>query len=212
MQPIRLLSALTLSLLLAACASVPDTPLPDSLTNQPPADWTKRQAMLEDLNHWVLQGKLAVRQPDDSGSAVINRWQQDNDQYSLMLSSAFLGMGRTELEGMPGFITLTLSDGKVYRSNDPQELIKAATGWQFPIHSLSWWIKGVPAPDGDYELLFDQQGVLAAIRQQGWDIRIDRRNAFIDGYPPLPSRITAFKEDRRIRLVVTDWQTTQTAP
>ena len=129
-----------------------------------------------------------------------------------MLSSAFLGMGRTELEGMPGFITLTLSDGKVYRSNDPQELIKAATGWQFPIHSLSWWIKGVPAPDGDYELLFDQQGVLAAIRQQGWDIRIDRRNAFIDGYPPLPSRITAFKEDRRIRLVVTDWQTTQTAP
>ena len=102
MQPIRLLSAFTLSLLLAACASVPDTPLPDGLTNQPPADWAKHQAMLGDLNHWVLQGKLAVRQPDDSGSAVINRWQQDNDQYSLMLSSAFLGMGRTELEGMPG--------------------------------------------------------------------------------------------------------------
>lgn len=204
----RLQYALTLALTLtlAACASVPKSPLPEGLTNQPPADWAQRSQTLARLTQWELQGKLAIKQPDDSGSAIINQWRQMDEQYHLLLSSAFLGVGRTELQGMPGFLTLTMPDGKAYRSNDPQALIEAATGWQFPLESLTWWIRGLPSPEGDFELLFDNSGQLAAIRQQGWDIRIDRWNAFIDGYPELPARITALKGDRRIRMVITQWQ------
>lgn len=198
--------ALILTLTLAACASVPKAPLPDGLTNQPPADWAQRSAQLTQLTRWELQGKLAVKQPDDSGSAIINQWRQVDEQYHLLLSSAFLGVGRTELEGMPGYLSLTMPDGKNYRSNDPQQLIQAATGWHFPLESLTWWIRGLPAPGDDFELLFDSSGELAAIRQQGWDIRIDRRQSFIDGYPALPARITALKGERRIRLVITQWQ------
>ncbi|WP_406565643.1 lipoprotein insertase outer membrane protein LolB [Marinobacter fonticola] len=194
------------TLTLAACASVPQDPLPEGLTSQPPADWGERAEALAQLTHWELQGKLAVRQPDDSGSAVINQWRQMDEQYHLLLSSAFLGMGRTELQGMPGYLTLTLPDGETYRSSDPQALIKAATGWQFPLDSLTWWIRGLPAPEGNFELLFDDSGALAAIRQQGWDIRIDRREPFIEGYPALPARLTALKGERRIRMVITRWQ------
>jgi outer membrane lipoprotein LolB len=151
-------------------------------------------------------GKLAVRQPSDSGTAIINRWRQDGETYDLALSSSFLGMGRTEFKGMPGFIELSLPDGETYTSSDPEALVEAATGWKLPINSLSWWIRGLPAPDGDYRLLFNDQNQLAVIKQSGWEIRYDRWNNFVTDLPALPARITALKGDRRVRVVITQWQ------
>lgn len=198
------------TLMLAACATTPTEPLPEGLSEQPPADWSTRQQTLNQLRHWQLQGKMALRQPSNSGTAIINRWTQHDEHYQLSLSSAFLGLGHTDLSGVPGFLELTLSDGETYRSNDPQALIEAATGWLLPIDSLTWWIKGLPGPDADFRLLFDDTGKLAVIRQQGWEIRYDRWRTFLEGQPALPARITALKEDKRVRLVVTDWQ--QLAP
>ncbi|KPP98179.1 lipoprotein insertase outer membrane protein LolB [Marinobacter sp. HL-58] len=199
--------ALTLATLIAGgCTSFQVEPLPDGLTEQPPAGWNEDRAQLDRFRQWELSGKLAVKQPSDSGTAVINFWKQDEDAYELELSSAFLGMGRTTLEGVPGFIELTLPGGDQYRSGDPEALIESATGWLLPINSLTWWIRGLPGPDGDFRLFFDEQDKLAMIRQQGWEIRYDRWKTFIDDYPPLPARITAVKGEKRVRLVVSNWQ------
>lgn len=205
---LRLLTLATMLMLLGACTTIQLEPLPEGLTDQPPADWTQRSEQLRRLDAWELSGKLAVKQPSDSGTAIINHWIQKQDAYDLELSSSFLGMGRTSLQGVPGFIALTLPDGETYRSGDPEALIKAATGWQLPIESLVWWIRGLPGPDGDFRLLFDSNRQLAMIRQHGWEIRYDRWQPFITGYPPLPARITAVKDDKRVRMVVTDWQAT----
>ena len=163
------------ALVLSGCSSLTVEPLPEGLTEQPPADWSKTSARLDQLQHWELTGKLAVRQPSDSGTAVINYWKQDRETYELALSSSFLGMGRTTLEGVPG---------------------------------LAWWIRGLPGPDGDFRLFFDDKGQLAVIRQLGWEIRYDRWQAFIEGYPHLPARITAVKGEKRVRVVVTSWNQT----
>ncbi|MEX2474077.1 lipoprotein insertase outer membrane protein LolB [Marinobacter sp.] len=202
------LLVLAASLLLGACTSIQLEPLPEGLTDQPPGDWTERSEQLKTFDTWELSGKLAVKQPSDSGTAIINHWIQERGGYDLELSSSFLGMGRTRLEGVPGFISLTLPDGETYRSGDPEALIKAATGWQLPIDSLVWWIRGLPGPEGDFRLLFDNSDQLAMIRQQGWEIRYDRWRSFIDGYPQLPARITAIKDDKRVRMVVTRWNET----
>lgn len=212
MTKLRMLLVVAGMLLLSACATTPTEPLPEGLTDQPPADWGERQQQLAGFQHWQLQGKLAVRQDSDSGTAIINRWVQDGEYYDLALSSAFLGMGRTELSGVPGYIELTLPDGETYISNEPAELIAAATGWQLPIDSLIWWIRGLPAPEGDYQLLFDDQQILTVIRQQGWEIRYDRWRDFVEDLPPLPARITALKEDKRVRVAVTSWQHPDSAP
>lgn len=205
-MPSRALLILLSALLLAACAAKPLEPLPEGLSAQPPVGWDVRQQERAGLQHWELRGKLAVKQESDSGSAVINRWTQQGESYDLALSSAFLGMGRTQLTGTPGFIELTLPDGESYRSGDPQQLIEAATGWRLPIDSLVWWIRGLTAPEGDFRLLFDDNDQLAVIEQQGWEIRYDRWQDFIEGYPPLPARITALKDDKRVRVAVTSWQ------
>nr|WP_284048076.1 lipoprotein insertase outer membrane protein LolB [Marinobacter sp. ATCH36] len=201
--------ALTLAaLILSGCTSLKVDPLPEGLTEQPPADWRESSARRDQFRHWELTGKLAVRQPSDSGTAVINYWKQNQEAYELALSSSFLGMGRTTLEGVPGFIELTLPDGERYQSGDPESLVNAATGWQLPIDSLAWWIRGLPGPKGDFRLFFDDRDRLAVIRQLGWEIRYDRWETFIADYPPLPARITAVKGEKRVRLVVTNWRQT----
>lgn len=69
-----------------------------------------------------------MRQPSDSGTALINQWRQEGEHYRLALSSSFLGVGSTSLEGTPGFIELTLPNGDRYQSGDPETLVAAATG------------------------------------------------------------------------------------
>lgn len=206
MRLIRAALALTLTLVLAACATAPMAPLPDGLTDQPPADWSQRQSELMQFQYWQLKGKLAVHQPSDSGTAVINRWSQTGDRYQLSLSSSFLGLGHTELGGVPDYIELTLPSGETYRSADPPALISAATGWELPIDSLVWWIRGLPQPGSDYRLLFDADGQLAAIRQHGWEIRYNRWQQFVKDTPALPALITARKDKKRVKLAVTSWQ------
>ncbi len=101
------------------------------------------------------------------------------------------------MKGVPGFIELTLPNGERYQSGDPESLVNAATGWLLPVDSLAWWIRGLPGPDGDFRLFFDDKGQLAVIRQLGWEIRYDRWQAFIAGpaliCPPVspPSRATS---------------------
>lgn len=206
MRLARILATLLVLATLGACTTIQIEPLPEGMTDQPPVGWTTRAASLGELDHWKLTGKLAVRQPSDSGTAIINHWIQDGDAYDLALSSSFLGMGSTTLKGVPGFIELTLPNGETYRSGEPEALVEAATGWQLPLENLTWWIRGLPSPASDYRLLFDDQGTLAIIRQNGWEIRYDRWQAFLSSYPALPARITALKEEKRVRLVVSDWQ------
>lgn len=202
---VRTIAALVIALFATACTTIQVEPLPEGLTDQPPADWSSRQQQLRDLRHWQLKGKLAVRQPTDSGTAIINHWIQEGDAYDLSLSSSFLGLGQTELRGVPGFIELRLPNGDTYQSTDPEVLIEAATGWQLPLNSLVWWIRGMPGPDGDFRLYFDQSKTLAMIRQKGWEIHYDRWQPFLDGLPQLPARITAVKGEKRVRLAVTEW-------
>lgn len=199
---LSLLTAISLS----ACSTIQLEPLPEGLTDQPPANWQNRAAELKQFDHWQLSGKLAVRQPSDSGTAIINHWIQQGEAYDLALSSSFLGMGSTTLKGVPGFIELTLSNGETYRSGDPDSLMKAATGWQLPLQSLTWWIRGLPAPDGDFRLLFNDTGELAMIRQAGWEIRYDRWHEPEGEQPALPARVTALKEKKRVRVAVSSWQ------
>jgi len=203
---IRVWATILLIAGLSACTTIQLEPLPEGMTDQPPADWQERSAKLSSFDHWQLSGKLAVRQPSDSGTAIINHWIQEGEAFDLALSSSFLGMGSTNLKGVPGFIELTLSNGETYRSGDPDALMEAATGWQLPLESLTWWIRGLPAPGGDFRLLFGDRGELAMIRQAGWEIRYDRWHELQDDTPALPARITALKENKRVRVVVSNWQ------
>src|SRR5690606_3927496 len=156
---------------MAGCTTIQLEPLPEGMTNQPPADWAERSNHLSRFDQWQLRGKLAVKQPSDSGTAIINNWRQQGESYDLSLSSSFLSAGKTRFKGFPGFIALTLPNGETYQSSDPDTRGAAATGWNLRIGNLARWVRGLPAPDGDFRLLFDEQRQLASLRQNGCEIR-----------------------------------------
>lgn len=193
-------------LILSACSSRIEVPEREGLGEEIPADWAEREQALLALDRWNLTGKIAVRQAGESESAVINRWQQDDDAYELQLSSAFLGMGSVELQGDSGYLLIRTSDGKRYASSDPEALIEDVTGWRLPLTVLPYWVRGVPAPDRPAELGFGPAGELQLLIQAGWEVHFQRYGTPAEGELALPTLITATNGDARVRLAVTGWQ------
>ena len=99
--------------------------------------------MVEANNQFNLQGKIGVRTPQQSGSAFF-RWIQDQQEFDIELSG-MLGIGKTQISGKPGQVTLNSSNTGLVTANTPEELLEQATGWKAPITNLISWIQARPA-------------------------------------------------------------------
>ncbi|WP_033416685.1 lipoprotein insertase outer membrane protein LolB [Hahella ganghwensis] len=171
----------------------------------PPAGWDERQQQLANFSQWNIQGKLAVRQGDRSDSLVINQWVQSHSEFNIHVSSALLGLGATQIEGNPQYIGLYQPDEAPLYSDSPELLLQEALGWSLPLQSLSYWIRGIPAPDAPTEMQFDDQGHPYRINQSEWEIELDRFKP-LDAEIILPHKITLTKGDIRLKVIVTQWR------
>lgn len=192
--------------ILSACGTRISVPERTSLGTETPPGWTEREQALREFDQWRLMGKIAVRQSGQSESAVINRWEQDGDAYSLQLSSAFLGMGSVRLQGDSGFLMIRTSDGERYLSDDPETLVLQVTGWRLPLSALPYWVRGIPAPEQEADLGFGEEGQLRMLLQSGWEVHFQRYDDLAEGQPVLPTLITATNGEARVRLAISSWQ------
>lgn len=193
----RLSFLLLISLAIHGCSS-------HQTKNLPPED----QARLS-LDSFVLQGKLGVKAPSESGSANI-RWQQLPGEFEIHLTGP-LGAKRTLISGNAQGVQLTQGD-QTLRATTAEELIYKATGWHFPVTQLTYWIRALPAPLAPIEQeVRDTQGLLIELQQLGWHIAYSNYNAQNLGTPTaitplsMPNRIVATREGYRITLVVREW-------
>lgn len=99
--------------------------------------------MVEANNQFNLQGKIGVRTPQQSGSAFF-RWVQEQQEFDIELSG-MLGIGKTQISGKPGQVTLNSANTGLVTANTPEELLEQATGWKAPITNLVSWIQARPA-------------------------------------------------------------------
>ena len=98
---------------------------------------------------------------------------------------------------------LEFADGTVHRASSIDELVRLQLGWEIPVDSLSWWVRGLVAP-GEYgERKIDNEGDLVELLQNGWHIEYGRYSA-VEGIR-LPARLTARKADWKVKLVVRHW-------
>lgn len=204
--PLRLLLVLVALLSLNACSTRISLPDGAGLNTTQPSGWKARERQLLEFDHWQLMGKIAVRQGEQSQSAVINRWRQHENTYELRLSSAFLGMGSVELKGDRDHLLIRTADGEQYASTEPEDLITQVTGWRLPLSVLPYWVRGVPAPDQPVALGFGPEDRLRMLSQAGWDVYFERYGEATPGHPALPQLITATNGDARVRLAVSRWQ------
>ena len=196
------------ALLLQGCMSAPPAPPPDdSYTHDLPDDWQQRRAELEAFDTWSLQGKIAVRHDDGTDSGLIRHWDQAGSQFSMEVSSSFMGMGTTRLEGSPHFLVVTDPSGEQYMSEDPNALIHETLRWELPMEALAYWVRGLPDPSAEYELFFNPEGQISYLRQHNWEVHYEGHEP-LDELPELPRRMTATHDDARVRLVITQWENT----
>lgn len=153
------------TLALTGCQQFSKPQLPPQ-TVQPTAP-EEAQSTNEAIDQFALQGKIGVRTPQQSGSAFFT-WQQQQDKFDIELSG-ILGVGKTQITGSTGQVTLNSAKTGEIHADSPEELLERATGWHAPITHLIKWVQAKPATDSAV-VNKDQQQRITHITEDDWDV------------------------------------------
>lgn len=168
-----------------------------------PAAWQAHRKLVEPVRDWVLQGKLGVRAPAESGSGTLY-WLQQQDSYDIRLSGP-LGRGATRIQGNSAGVTLDIAGQTQTTAQSAEDLLEQQIGWRLPVDNLLWWVRGLPAPGSPSRLQLNPESLLARLAQAGWIIEYSRYQE-IDG-KRLPQRLQLSGHDVLLTLVITRWET-----
>ncbi len=195
------IAVVVMMLFLVGCSSVTQSPQVLSLSEKEKL-WQQHRQQLEAYDEWSMTGRLGLQVPDRSGSMSIE-WQQSPAQYTIYLDGPF-GQSLAWIQGNEKGVSARVSDDEVISGSSPEYLLRKLTGWNFPVSSLKFWVKGLPAPDGEADIALNNFGYPKQIRQQGWQVDyLTYRN---QGASKLPARIKASNGHVRMTLVVRSWQ------
>lgn len=143
------------TLVLSGCQSIAQSEKP------------KQIPIVQAENQFQLQGKIGVRTPQQSGSAFFT-WVQQNQQFDIELSG-ILGVGKTQISGQPGQVTLNSAKTGIIYAETPEELLTRATGWQAPITHLVDWVQGRSASP-HAQIQKDENLRTSQIIEDGWTV------------------------------------------
>lgn len=149
---------------------------------------------------WTMQGRAVISTGKQSGNARIEWQQQALDGYNVTLSAPVTRQSwQLEVDGATA--TLRGLEGGPRTGPDAALLLREATGWDIPVASMAWWLRGWPARgSAPSRYVFSSAGALIGVEQDGW--RIDFTRAAADA---LPTRINAERGESRVRLVIDQW-------
>ncbi|CAM4167084.1 lipoprotein insertase outer membrane protein LolB [Shewanella aquimarina] len=159
---------------------------------------------------WELQGKLAVRTPDDKFSTNLYWFHtQTNDELTLttMLGTTVMSLNKT-----PSQASLEIED-KVYQDTDAEELLRRLTGWSIPVDTLPLWITGQISPQ-DEVVAVDQLGrpkeVLNHTGKSPWHVSFSSWQT--QSGAELPRQLQLQRDEIRLKLQVSQWQALTPTP
>ncbi len=172
----------------------------------PPAesnsDWARLKSDLQELTIWELRGRVNIRYEGESHTPRI-RWQQDQDDYAIRLWGTF-NAGNTLITGKLGSVTLE-TDGRTSKARTPEKLILRELGYELPVSSLNYWIKGLPAPRPRAQLTFNEFNHLEQIEQEGWLINYPDPRQYTDISLPRRIEISRGEDDIKLVFVGLNW-------
>lgn len=162
-------------------------------------DTQNYQQQLTQLNHWQLEGKIAVRHANKSDSAAL-RWQQHKDHFDIFLSGP-LGTGATRLLGTPKQLIISNDTEEVTSTSDPEQLLEKHLGWTLPLEKLPLWIVG---RSDNKSAEFNTDHTLANFTEQDWQVEYQRYQAV--GQWMLPEKIVLNHEDMQVTIFIKHWE------
>lgn len=188
-------AAAAVLLLAGGCATLP--PAGDA------GDWPARREALQALDHWSLDGRIAVAAGEDGFSGGFD-WAQTGERADVELSGP---MGRTAMNiRVEGDAATVSVGGQDARAEDAEALLARYFGpdRNLPAGQMRYWLLGVPAPNAPAEESLGRDLRLATLAQSGWLVRFDRYEPV--GALALPARLEMTTQGLRLRVVVSEWR------
>jgi len=174
-------------LMLSACAIVPV---------EPEVHYSKiAREHLYKLERWSFEGRLALTGKNDSWSASIN-WGHRTDDEKIKLSGP-LGQGATVIQLTGDLVTIDRGDGLAQSSTHPEDFINQQLGMFVPVHSLRYWVVGLPEPTSAFV------ETATGFKQGGWFIEYKQMQP-VDNQS-MPHKITVMNEQVKLKLIIDQW-------
>ena len=169
----------------------------------PPAGpWAERQTQLQSADRWRFEGRFAISGVESGGSGGI-RWKQDDARSDVSVFGP-LGAGGFEIALDGDKLRVRTSRGEALDGEQARQLIEERLGAALPLDAMRYWLLGVPAPGSEAsETLGDNQR-LAALTQQGWEVRFAEYQPVAGDL--LPARVDAMHAGVKVKLRISRWQ------
>lgn len=174
-------------LVLAGCATSPTSP-------------TQPQRPALDLDAWVLEGRLAMTDGQQSWQSSIT-WEQQGDAYRIDLVGA-LGQGQISIRGDAHGVILRQGEHWL-QAEEADQLLAEATGLSLPISGLRYWLLGLATPQMPVTPVTDAEGRMRQLQQAGWLIHY-LNYMQVDEFS-LPQRLRAVYEPFTVQLFIRQW-------
>ena len=154
---------------------------------------------IQDENNFDLQGKIGVRTPKQSGSAFFT-WVQQQDQFDIELTG-ILGVGKTQIQGKAGEVTLNSAKTGLITATSPEELLEKATGWQAPITHLAYWVQAKSATQ-NAQINKDENNRIKQLIEDGWTVDFSYKDAQTLPNKLILKQALAEDEENRITMII----------
>ncbi len=193
----RLTLVCLLGVALAGCAVAPpvSSPLAPALSAQ-------EVLLLQQWATWRATGRLAVKSAREGFNANFD-WHQSDDRVELRVEGPF-GVGRSRIWVDPGRIRVEAGGGPAVDFFPPFEGVDAVLidriGFAVPLHSIGFWLRGVPDPTAASEQVAD-----GGFTQSGWNVYTQEAVAQSAIAALLPRKITLIRGEVRVRVLIDRW-------
>lgn len=167
---------------------------------KPSPSTTKAKATT--LSSWELSGAIAARNQKKGWTASLNWLQQGANQYQIRLFGP-LGGGTVLIENNDGVVTYVDGPKKI-TSRNADELLQKQTGIRLPVHSLYYWVRGLPAPGAVQSSQYDQDAHLVSLLQAGYTINYINYTSVNN--VDLPSKVQLQGHGVVIKLIIKRWK------
>jgi len=181
---LRLISLISLCILLASCTSLQKKPSPIDVTQSASKNWS-------------LTGKFALSNGKENGSGKIT--YSVNNQNIHAKFKAPLGQGSWEIKQDKDKAELLSNRHNPVYGNNAQLLISQELGWDFPWDSLPFWLRGYET-NGKTTTHIKE---IDEIHDNGWTISYSKWVQTSDGL--LPRKIKASKHPYTVKLFIYKW-------
>jgi len=163
--------------------------------------WAARRGTLAPRDQWRLEGRVAIDAGHEGYTGSLT-WDQQGGSLEARFDGPF-GVGGLRISGDGGGLTVRTHRGETFTVTDPERDLGARLGWSLPIHSMRYWMAGIPAPGAPFSAEVDGLGRPRTLVQHGWTVSYGEYRP--SGDLDLPRRLTLERDAVRIKLVAERW-------